>query len=324
MNVKLDRNEKVFNENFKGNEQNVKAVERNLATKVELVQQQLNKQEESNRQLKADNAEIKKNLNRILKQLEIMIQQTSPEVDSEEMKKEIAEGGEENRKPMVIVAGGWNKEGKLNSVEMFSLENRTWTQIQPMREHRQGLSSFVYNNQVFVIGGGVSSIEKLSLNAVHAPQSIRWENVPAELPGRLYGHGSVVYNGRLMVTGGFDGDKGRYSDSITEISLVPPYTTKLLATMPQRRCYHGVAIFGDRILIVGGRQSVVDDSVSSVVMYDITEEDCRELAPLPYPVYEMATVKWDDDNVMIMGGADINNQPLNKVLMYNIKTQKSP
>ena len=58
-------------------------------------------------------------------------------------------------------------------------------------------------------------------------------------------------------------------------------------------------------------------------MYDIIKKECHELAPLPYPVREMATVKWDDDNVMIMGGADSNYQPLNKVLMYNIKTQKS-
>ena len=48
-----------------------------------------------------------------------------------------------------------------------------------------------------------------------------------------------------------------------------------------------------------------------------------ELSPLPYPVHNMATVKWGDDNVMIMGGSDNDNQPLNKVLMYNIKTQES-
>ena len=37
----------------------------------------------------------------------------------------------------------------------------------------------------------------------------------------------------------------------------------------------------------------------------------------------MATVKWGDDSVIIVGGADHNNQPLNKVLLYKIKTQKS-
>ena len=324
MNVKLDRNEKVFNENFKGNEQNVKAVERNLAAKVELVQQQLNKQEESNRQLKADNAEIKKNLNRILKQLEIMIQQTAPEVDTEEMKKGIAEGGEEDREPMVIVAGGWNKEGKLNSVEMFSLANRTWTQLQPMREYREGPSSVVYSNQVFVIGGCVSSMEKLSLNVVQAHQSIRWENIRIELPGRLYKHCSVVYHRQLIVIGGYDVDKRGYSDSITEISLVPLFTSKLLATMPQTRWHHGVALFGDKILIAGGRESFMSNSaLRSVVMYDITKNECQKLKPLPYPVHDMATVKWSNDSVMIIGGADSNYQISNKALMYNIKTQKS-
>ena len=58
-------------------------------------------------------------------------------------------------------------------------------------------------------------------------------------------------------------------------------------------------------------------------MYDITKKECQELAPLTYPVSYMATVKWGDDNVMIIGGTDNNGQTLNKVLMYNIKTQKS-
>ena len=326
INEKLGKNEKIICDKLERNETNVKAVEENVVAKFELVQEQLNKQEKSNRQLRADNIEIKKSLNEIMKQLERMTQQTSHEVQAEEMKKEIAEGGEENREPMVIVAGGCRPGKRLNSVEMFNLVTRTWTQLQPMRLTREGPSSVVHNNQVFVIGGRVSSIEKLSLNAVQAPQSVRWENVPAEVPGELHGHGSVVYNGRLMVTGGYYvySSSGGQSNSITEISLAPPYASKKIATMPQKRFYHGVAIFGDKILIVGGREKGwCSSSLSSVVIYDITRNQLQKLAPLPYPVSEMATVKWDDDNVMIVGGADINGQPLNKVLMYNIKTQKS-
>ena len=324
MNEKLGKNKKIISDKLERNATNVKAVEENVVAKVELVQEQLNKQEESNRQLRADNVEMKKSLNEIMKQLERMTQLTSHEVQAEEMKKEIAEGGEEDREPMVIVAGGWRPGGRVNSVEMFNLATRTWTQLQPMRENREGPSSVVYNNQVFVIGGCVSSMEKLSLNAVQASQSIRWENVPAELPGQLFGHGSVVYNGRLMVTGGYYIEKGGQSDNITEISLVPPYTSKQIATMPQRRYCHGVEIFGDKILIVGGRESRRSSStLRSVVIYDITRNQFQELTPLPYPVHQMAIVKWGDDNVMIMGGEDNNDQPLNKVLMYNIKTQKS-
>jgi N-acetylneuraminic acid mutarotase len=257
-----------------------------------------------------------------------MTQQTSHEVQAEEMKKDIAEGGMD-RQPKVLIAGGWNVK-HLNSVEMFSLSNATWTPLKPMKEGRSRQSSVVYNNQIFVMGGvgqsgkGIKSIEKLSLNAVQVDPSIIWENVRAELPAPLWGHCNVVYNGWLMVIGGLDGSKWAYSDSITEISLVPPYTSKLLATMPQARHLHGVAMFGDKILILGGTvNGSSSTNLASVLLYDITKNECKELAALPYPVSEMATVKWGDDSVIIAGGVCSNNRPLNKVLLYNIKTQKS-
>ena len=324
----LRKNEKTIADKLERNETSVKAVKRDVLAKVELVQQQLNKQEESNRRLEADNVEFKQSLNEIMKQLERMTQQISHEDQAKQMKKGIAEGGGTiggtEREEKVVVAGGYDGKGALNSVEMFSLATGTWTQLQPMREGRHGASSVVWNNELFVIGGWVSSVEKLSLNDVQTKRAVPWGIVRVEVPGRLSMHRSVVYNGRLLIIGGYDGDKGTYVDSITEISLVPSYTSKVLETMPQSRCDHGVAIFGDKVLIVAGRKSgLFSSSLRSVLMYDITKNECQELAPLPYPVYGMATVKWDDDNVMIMGGADSDGQPLNKILMYNIKTQKS-
>jgi hypothetical protein len=120
-----------------------------------------------------------------------------------------------------------------------------------------------------------------------------------------------------------------FLESVSEnIIAVSPDTTNLLATMPQGlgRCQHGVAIFGDKIVIVGGCKMtprIFPVIFSSVVMYDISENKFQELAPLPYPLYGMATVKWDDDNVIIIGGAGSDEKPSNKVLMYNIRTQES-
>ena len=324
MNEKLDRNEKKMSEKLK-------AVEQNLVAKVELVQEQLNKQEVSNRRVQGDIVEINKSLNVITKQLERMTQQALREVqaEQEEMKKGIAEADEIETEPKVVTVGGYNTGGRLNSVEMFNLSIQTWTPLQPMRECRSEASSVVYNNQVVVTGGcgcngNTKSMERLSTNAVQADQSLTWEKLNAELPRPLRGHCSVVYNGRLIVIGGHDADKCACSDSITEVSLVPPYTTKRLATMPQRRSYHGVAIFGDEIVIVGGRPELFSGKpLESVILYDITKNKCKELAPLPYPVSLMASVKWGDDNIMIMGGVDSEGKSLNKVLIYNIKTQKS-
>ena len=324
MDEKLDRNEKKLTEKLERIEASGETVEENVIAKVEhLVQQQLNKQEESNRQLKADNVEMKRSLNEMTKLLEMMAQ-ALPEVQAEQIRKGIAEA--DGMESKVVIAGGENGSGRLRSVEMFSVSNRTWTPLQPLREGRQVASSVVYNNQVFVIGGYVStkSMETLSLNAAQVNQSITWENVPAELPGKLHGHCNVVYNGRLIVIGGYDAEKSALSDGITEVSLVPPYTSKLLATMPQKRWFHGVALFGDKIVIVGGAQGMNHGTnLKSVVLYDITKNECQKLAPLHYSVIEMATVKWGDDNVIVAGGLDSNGKPLNKVLMYNIKTQKS-
>ena len=126
------------------------------------------------------------------------------------------------------------------------------------------------------------------------------------------------------MTGGYDGDIKANSDSITEVSLVPPYTSKLLATMPQTRWYHSVALFDDKIVIFGGTQGkTLETNLETVLMFDITKNEFQELAPLPYGVSEIGGVKWGDDNIIIAGGVDKKGKALNKVLMYNIKSQKS-
>ena len=311
-------------ETLKRNE-NVQVMVENVTAEVKLVKEKLDQQVESNRRLEADNAEMKKTLTEIAKQMEkeTHVQQKSRVVHADHMKKGIAEAEVVEREPKIVVAGGANA-GCLNSVEVFSLSNATWTTLQPMRECHQEAFSVVHENHIFVAGGkgknGASkSIEKLPLDAVHVYTSLPWEFIPAELPGQLVGHCIVVYNGRFIVIGGYDDSSKAFSDSITEISLAPPYSRRLLSAMPQRRCYHAVAIFQDKILIIGGRGP---RPTNSVVMYDIIKNQCQELAPLPYPVYEMAAVKCDDNSVMIMGGVDERKKVLKQVLMYNMKTQK--
>ena len=304
MNDKLGRNEK----NLKVIEKKIAENQVNLVEKVGLVQKQLNKQEENSRLFEA---ETKKGLNEITNLLKKMILQTP---SAEDVKKEIAEADGVDSEPMVIIAGGENARGEINSVEMFSLSTRTWTQLQPMIESRSGAASVVYNHD-FIVNGGKknNSMAKLSLNAVEGGQSITWENFPAELTAPLYGHRCVMYNGRLIMIGGFH--IIRSSTSITEISLTPPYTSKLLAAMPWSTFLHGVAIFGDKIVIVG-----YISNRGAVLEYNITENAFRQMAALPYHVSNMAMIKWGD-NFIILGGSG-KKSILSKVLMYNIQNEK--
>ncbi|CAB3990981.1 kelch domain-containing 8B-like isoform X2 [Paramuricea clavata] len=199
-----------------------------------------------------------------------------------------------------------------------------------MNESRADASSVVYNGQVLVTGGTsddkiiVSSIEQFSRN----PNPLIppcWSYFSFNLPKALNGHRSVLYNDRMFVIGGYDEEKKKYSNMIYEIQLRFPFTTKVLAKLPSSThmigC--GVILVNDKILIFGGRDCQ-SKTTAKVTMYDITMNTFQELAPLPYKVFNMATVNFGE-NVVLVGGSDqfYFVDAKSTVVSYNIKTQKS-
>ena len=222
----------------------------------------------------------------------------------------------------IIVAGGLGND----SVEMFNWRQRTWSPLQSMPKKRESATSFVYNNQIVVAGGycagSVIVDDMIRMNVDPLPDlSMHWNECPMKLSAKLANHSSVLSDDKLMVTGGHDGNTT--SDKIHEVQVVPPYTVKSLSRMPEQRQNHCTEIFDDSLLIVGERKSgFYGDNLSSVVLCDIKNNVCKQLAPLPYEVSLMATVRWGD-NVVVIGGADKRGKALNTVIMYNVKTEQS-
>ena len=224
----------------------------------------------------------------------------------------------------IIVAGGWAND----SVEMFNWRQKTWSPLQSIPNKRHSATSFVYNNHVTIAGGYCTGFvddlcdDMIRMNIHPNPDlSIHWSECPVKLPTKLELHSSVVYNDHLMVTGGYDGNAT--SNCIHEVQLVPPYTVKTLSRMPEPRAEHCMEIFDDSLLIVGGRTTDrYQNNFSSVVLYDIKKNECKQLAPLPYEVCQMATVRWGD-NIIVIGGYDKRNKILDTVIMYNVKTEQS-
>ena len=248
----------------------------------------------------------------------------SKERKQEEITRDVsgtASGGRENKH--IFVAGGWMK----NSVEIFNYPQRLWSLSKPMPENRQNASSFVYNNHVTLAGGLCSGgfvDNMIQMNIQQVPDlATNWTDFAAELPAIMDKHSSVVYKDNLFVTGGFNTAQCVVSDCIHEVKLKPPYTVKLLSKLPEPRASHSTVLCDDSILIVGGRKTgVYEDNLSSVLSYDIKNNECQQLPELPYPVSDMATVKWGE-NVVIIGGADKDGKALNNVIIYNVKTGNS-
>ena len=230
-------------------------------------------------------------------------------------------GGRESQH--IFVAGG----DETKSAEIFNYPQKLWLSIKPLPVHHTRATSFVYNNYVTLAGGccGCLCKDNMIRMKVHpAPDlSINWSDFAAKLPARMRSHSSVVYKDSLLVTGGYNADQKVLSDCIHEVELKPPYTVKLLSKMPEPRAGHSTVLCDESILILGGMKTVnYEDNLSSVLNYDIKNNECRQLPELPYPVHHTATVKWGE-NVVIIGGSDKDDKALNNVIIYNVKTGNS-
>jgi N-acetylneuraminic acid mutarotase len=207
---------------------------------------------------------------------------------------------------------------------MFNWRQRRWSPLQPLPKKRHGGTSFVFNNHVTIAGGCCSGYveEMIRMNINPNPDlSMHWSDCPVKLPAKLAYHSSVLYNDRLIVTGGINGNA--VFDCIHEVQLVPPYTVKTLSRiMPQPRQYHSTQLFDDNLLIVGGSTTgSYQDNLNSVVVYDIKKNESKQLAPLPYEVSKLATVRWGD-NIVVIGGVDKHGKALDTFIIYNVKTEQ--
>ena len=219
----------------------------------------------------------------------------------------------------IVVAGGFCCE----SVEVFNMATKTWRPLSEMNQCRGGASSVVHQGHMIVTGGDSEVfdapnivVEELNL----AQQDGRWIECQFKLPfTQIYGHVCVVYQNCLLVIGGMF--HNIVYDTIHEIQLIPPYTSRLLTKMPRPICFHGAVIMNDKIFIIGGSTTEKwQEATNTVLMFDLATNTCTELKPLPYAVSRMATVAWKD-NVVVLGGLNQGCNERNTVILYNVTTE---
>lgn len=103
------------------------------------------------------------------------------------------------------LAGRWEGEGELTSVEVYDPEADAWTAGPPMSTARGGFAAAVLDGQIMVIGGEVLSGERQTLDSVEIfdPERGEWM-AGTPLPVPLHGVPAVSVNGQVYVVGGSD------------------------------------------------------------------------------------------------------------------------
>ncbi len=248
-------------------------------------------------------------------------------------------------KPKIFVCGGNDGQARLNSVESYSWPENSWILEPAMKQVRSDASAFVHGREIYVSGGcyehprkhyagalfesgseyrekygrychdqALDSIESLNVDE-KCPQ---WMESAIKMPIKCRAHKMVRHENSAILTGGRDDNN--VSDGIYEVSLNPPYNTKVLTQMPEPRCCHGCEIIDNQVVVAGGTTSkYLKDAKNTVYVYDINNNKCKTLPPLPFGISEMATVSYKD-NVILIGGRNEKSQTLNSVVMYDVKT----
>ena len=288
-----------------------------------------NRQEEVQREVTKEVGEVKKevkdvkeNLSKVNKdvdEVKVMMSQVLEKLNMLEHLNKLpspTEGMLNTPREDILIAGGYRDK---TGTEIFSWEKNGWFEVSPMKKGHVSASSFIYKDQLFVVGGfAAKTIETLDLSVL----PLKWRKFPEKLPYRSVGHQTVVYQERVIHIGGFNCNEGEWSNVISELQLTSPYNVKELCHMPETRDYHGAEIFEDKVLILGGKKSdACEDCLDSVLEFDVKTNQCKEMPPLPRPLTSMATVQWRDQ-VVVLGGRGNDDEVLNDVFMYSIKTGK--
>ena len=190
------------------------------------------------------------------------------------------------------------------SLEVFNWSTKTWTLIENCLFFNSYNSfSFLYGKRIMICGGcsNPNRIEFLDPSENGFTSNV----FPGSLPsGRLKG---VLFEDRVTTFG----------LHVQETSLKRPWKSTMLLEGNIDRSGCALERFGNDIFVIGL-------SGNQIERYDITSNELTTLTTLPYTVYNVATVVYKD-NIIILGGQDFQDDlyinhwtPLSDVLMYSI------
>jgi hypothetical protein len=222
--------------------------------------------------------------------------------------------GEKLFENILVLGGITHRHKPLNSAEMYSIKEGTWTSLEPMPHQRGIFTAHYYKGQVLVSGGYSDHGDRLdTIEFLQRKDGLlSWIKSVAEMPFEIDSHKTVIIDDHLMVFGGED-DGANSSKSIYKIQLFPPFSLTFECKIGRWLTYHCVESFGNDVLVFGG-------TIESrrVFLYNTVKKSCTPMMSLPIAMNGMATVKCEED-VLIFGGRSGRNT-LNTVFKYNHKT----
>ena len=309
LNEKVERSNKKMKNNHVEMKEVVRKLEGRLMEKMEVLK---NSQDQIRQEVNVSLSKVNKDVDEVKVMMTQVLEKLNMPKQHDKVPSPTA-GILNTPREDILVAG--SSTGK--TAEIYSWEKNGWFNVSEMNEEHWGASSFIYDDQLFVVGGVKrKTIETLDLKEL----PLKWMKYDGELPHCSSEHQTIVYKQHIIHIGGYNCDEAERSYMISELQLTPPCTLRKLCEMPEPLEFHGAQIFEDKVVILGGDND--DGSVDTVLKLDVNKNECMEMPRLPHTLSEMATVCWRDQ-VVVLGGCNKEEKALNDVFMYDCHTGKT-
>ncbi|MEN6410851.1 MAG: kelch repeat-containing protein, partial [Anaerolineaceae bacterium] len=180
----------------------------------------------------------------------------------------------------IYLLAGEDSSGVTGRVDRYELRTQTWTTHTAKPTPVTLASAGLIGERIFLPGGKDAQGNVLAGMEVYDPRGDTWKKV-ADLPAPRCAYALAVYEGRLFVIGGWDGERV----SATVFEYDPESDTWTERTpMPTARAYAAGAVAGGRIFVVGGwdgRQALAVNEAYYPQRDQSGETPWETRAPLP-------------------------------------------
>ena len=216
--------------------------------------------------------------------------------------------------------GGGSPYGVFNFVEEYNPVTNTWTSKAPIPTTRAGTTAVVYNNKIYLFGGGYSNETgtKIRYDIVEAydPDKNTWETV-THMPKTLWGGYAVAVVGdKAYVIGGVDASATQILNDVSAYDFITgTWTTIGFVSLPNPRVFTSYnsasPVVDGKIYLIGGIEGTSANygPSSKVDIYDTVSNTWQTGTPLPIPTESHLSVVVKDE-IYVVGGSILKDNDL--------------
>jgi WD40 repeat protein len=208
----------------------------------------------------------------------------------------------------VLVAGGVNSTGFLDSAEVYNPETGEWVEVAPMATARQyHTATLLPNGKVLITGGdNIGWSSALTSAELYDPSTGTWSPTGYMNQARFYHTAVLLTNGKVLVVGGAQGA----GDFLASVELYDPVsgTWETTGSISHQRVRHVTTLLPDgKVMVVGG------NNIKAVELYNPDTGLWTPTSPISNYRIDPSVTLMPNGKVILAGKVGAGNDPYYEV-----------